>query len=51
VTGCITWLEGKRVLLVDDVLTTGSTMRACVEALGEAEVAAVVAVTVARGVR
>lgn len=44
-------LEGKRVLLVDDVLTTGSTMRACVEALGEAEVAAVVAVTVARGVR
>jgi ComF family protein len=43
-------LEGKRVLLVDDVLTTGSTMKACVEALREAEVAAVFAVTVARGV-
>ena len=44
-------LEGKRVLLVDDVLTTGSTMRACVEALREAEVSAVFAVTVARGVQ
>lgn len=44
-------LEGKRVLLVDDVLTTGSTMRACVEALMDAEVSAVAAVTVARGVQ
>lgn len=44
-------LKGKRVLLVDDVLTTGSTMRACAEALHEAEVAAIFAVTVARGVR
>ena len=43
-------LEGKRVLLVDDVLTTGSTMRACAEALGEAGAAALFAVTVARGV-
>jgi ComF family protein len=43
-------LEGKRVLLVDDVLTTGSTMRACVESLREANVAAIFAVTVARGV-
>ena len=42
-------LEGKRVLLVDDVLTTGSTMRACAEALREAGVAALFAVTVARG--
>jgi len=42
-------LKGKRVLLVDDVLTTGSTMRACAEALREAGVAAVCAVTVARG--
>ena len=44
-------LEGKRVLLVDDVLTTGSTMRACAESLREARVAAVFAVTVARGVQ
>ena len=43
-------LEGKRVLLVDDVLTTGSTMRACAEALQEAGATAVFAVTVARGV-
>jgi predicted amidophosphoribosyltransferase len=33
------------------VLTTGSTMRACVEPLLEAGVAAVFAVTVARGGR
>ena len=44
-------LEGKGVMLVDDVLTTGSTMRACVEALREAGVSAVFAVTVARGVQ
>lgn len=44
-------LKGKRVLLVDDVFTTGSTMRACAEALHEAGVAAVFAVTVARGVQ
>lgn len=44
-------LKGKRVLLVDDVLTTGSTVRACVDALREADVAAIAAVTVARGVQ
>ena len=41
-------MEGKRVLLVDDVLTTGSTMRACAEALRQAGVTDVFAVTVAR---
>lgn len=41
-------LKGKRVLLVDDVCTTGSTLRACAEALEEAGAQAVFAVTVAR---
>jgi ComF family protein len=44
-------LEGKRVLLVDDVLTTGSTMRACADSLHKAGVAALFSVTVARGVQ
>ena len=44
-------LKGRRVLLVDDVLTTGSTLRACADALRESEVAAVFAVTVARGIQ
>ena len=42
-------LEGRRVALVDDVLTTGSTADACAAALRGAGAAAVVVITVARG--
>ena len=41
-------LAGKRVLLVDDVLTTGSTLRAAAEALKAAGVAHVTCLTLAR---
>jgi ComF family protein len=41
-------LEGKIVLLVDDVYTTGSTIRECVKALNKAGVKEVRAVTVAQ---
>ena len=39
---------GKRVLLVDDIFTTGATLSACVQALRQAGAAAVVCVTAAR---
>lgn len=41
-------LEGRRLLLVDDVITTGSTLSACAGALGEAGAEFVGALTLAR---
>jgi ComF family protein len=42
-------VEGRRLALVDDVLTTGSTADACARVLLEAGATAVVVITVARG--
>ncbi|MCM8794614.1 MAG: ComF family protein [Candidatus Omnitrophica bacterium] len=42
-------LEGKRLLLVDDVLTTGATAHECAKVLKRAGAASVVVVTVANG--
>ena len=41
-------IAGRWVLLVDDVVTTGSTLAACATALGSAGAAAVSAITLAR---
>jgi ComF family protein len=41
-------LAGLRVVLVDDVITTGSTLAACAEALAAGGVASVVVVTLSR---
>ncbi len=44
------WLRGRTLLLVDDVMTTGATVRQCARALKEGGVARVYVATVARGV-
>jgi len=43
------WLRGRRVLLVDDVMTTGATVSECGRALKDSGVAAVYVATFARG--
>ncbi len=47
VRGCQRQLQGKRLLLVDDVLTTGSTLDACANTLLEVGCREVRVVTIA----
>lgn len=43
------WLEGKKVLLIDDVMTTGATVNECASVLKEAGCSGVYVATLARG--
>ena len=44
------WIEGRRLLLVDDVMTTGATVDECALVLKQAGAAGVRVATLARGV-
>ncbi len=44
------WIEGRRLLLIDDVMTTGATVDECALALKQAGAAGVRVATLARGV-
>ncbi len=43
------WVEGRRFLMVDDVMTTGATVDECAKVLKQAGAAGVSVITVARG--
>ncbi len=47
--GHTSWLKGRRVLLVDDIMTTGATVNECARALRQAGANDVQVITVARG--
>ena len=49
-TGAARYVRGRRVALVDDVMTTGATVAACAEALVAAGPRGIVAITAARAV-
>lgn len=56
VRGCFkyrngSWLDGKRILLVDDVMTTGATVNECAKTLKKGGASEVFAVAVARGMK
>jgi predicted amidophosphoribosyltransferase len=48
-SGLPEWIDGRRLLLVDDVMTTGATLRECSHVLKDAGAAAVYVVTIGRG--